>query len=226
MIHYFIKKRNPNLFISKKIKSSSLFFFAFKYFKGLLRFLYYRIIFKIYSDGFVFIKSGFKLIGPQIYIGANSIIDENVRIQTLLKSSIKIGTSCRIGYGSDLQTGLMLNDPCGKITFEDNVGIGPFSHIGGAGDVLIRKNTIIGPYFSVHSENHTFSDKNKLYRLQNVTRTGIEVGENCWIGAKVAILDGVVIGNNCVIAAGSVVTKSFDSNVLIGGVPAKIIKKI
>ena len=50
------------------------------------------------------------------------------------------------------------------------------------------------------------------------------IGSNCWIGAKATILDGVHIGDGCIVAAGAVVTKSFPDNVIIGGVPAKIIK--
>jgi acetyltransferase-like isoleucine patch superfamily enzyme len=61
-------------------------------------------------------------------------------------------------------------------------------------------------------------------RLQGVTRKGIRIGNNCWIGSKVTILDGVTIGDGCILAAGTVVTKSFPANSIIGGVPAKIIK--
>jgi len=52
-----------------------------------------------------------------------------------------------------------------------------------------------------------------------------QIGCNCWIGSKVTILDGVTIGDNCVIAAGAVVTKSMPANSVIGGVPAKILRK-
>jgi acetyltransferase-like isoleucine patch superfamily enzyme len=45
------------------------------------------------------------------------------------------------------------------------------------------------------------------------------------VGAKVTILDGVTIGDNCVLAAGAVITQSFPSNCVIGGVPAKILKQ-
>ena len=52
----------------------------------------------------------------------------------------------------------------------------------------------------------------------------LKVGCNCWIGAKVTILDGARVGNGCIIAAGAVVRGEFPDNVIIGGVPAKIIK--
>lgn len=54
----------------------------------------------------------------------------------------------------------------------------------------------------------------------------IKIGNNVWIGANSIILPGVVVEDNVVIAAGSVVTKSLDSGYIYGGVPAKLIKKI
>lgn len=46
----------------------------------------------------------------------------------------------------------------------------------------------------------------------------------CWIGAKVSILDGAIIGDNCIVVAGAVVKGEFPANSTIGGVPAKILK--
>ena len=57
-----------------------------------------------------------------------------------------------------------------------------------------------------------------------MNRKGIKIGKNCWIGSKVTILDSVEIGSGCILAAGSVITKSFPDNSIIGGVPAKLIK--
>lgn len=52
------------------------------------------------------------------------------------------------------------------------------------------------------------------------------IGENVWIGANVTVVPGVTIGKNAIIAAGAVVTKDVDSNTVVGGVPAKLIKII
>lgn len=54
----------------------------------------------------------------------------------------------------------------------------------------------------------------------------IKVGNNVWIGLNVTILKGTVIGNNCVIAAGSVVKGEFPDNVLIQGNPAVIVSNL
>ena len=54
----------------------------------------------------------------------------------------------------------------------------------------------------------------------------VKIGNNVWIGAHATILAGVTIGDNAVVAAGAVVTKDVPVNVVVGGVPAKIIKTI
>ncbi|MBG6247619.1 MULTISPECIES: acyltransferase [Symbiopectobacterium] len=119
----------------------------------------------------------------------------------------------------------------GKSHFKLSQGIviGDFCHIGGAGGVHIGDDTIIGAYFSVHPENHLFDDKSQLIRLQGVSHQGIVIGKNCWIGAKVTVvtvLDGATIGDGCVVAAGSVVKGVFPDGCAIGGIPARILKRI
>lgn len=54
----------------------------------------------------------------------------------------------------------------------------------------------------------------------------ITLGKNVWVGSNSTILQGVTIGDNAVIAAGAVVTKDVPENTIVGGVPARIIRKI
>ena len=133
-------------------------------------------------------------------------------------SHVSIGCFTRIectGSLSHLGEGFICGDHC---------GLGTNAFYGAAGGITLGNNVIVGNFVSFHSENHNFSDKGIPIRLQGVNHKGIVIGDNCWIGAKATILDGVHIGSGCVIAAGAVVTKSFPDNVVIGGVPARIIK--
>jgi acetyltransferase-like isoleucine patch superfamily enzyme len=54
----------------------------------------------------------------------------------------------------------------------------------------------------------------------------IHIGKNVWIGANATVLAGVTIGDGAVVAAGAVVTKDVEPNTIVGGVPAKVIKRI
>jgi acetyltransferase-like isoleucine patch superfamily enzyme len=138
---------------------------------------------------------------------------------------ISMGAATSIGAFSLIKVSGSLISLGQGIHIGANVGIGEFAHIGGAGGVVIGDNTIAGAYLSIHPENHIFSDKTMLIREQGVTRKGIVIGSNCWLGAKVTVLDGCVIGNGCVVAAGAVVKGVFPDNVVIGGVPARILKE-
>jgi len=62
--------------------------------------------------------------------------------------------------------------------------------------------------------------------LKEYTTSSIKIGKNCWLGNGVVITAGVELGDNVVVGANAVVTKSFPSNVIIAGVPAKVIKQI
>jgi acetyltransferase-like isoleucine patch superfamily enzyme len=140
------------------------------------------------------------------------------------KQGISFGNNVGIGAYSRVVVSTTLNHLGESIRIGNNVGIGEFAYLGGAGGLEIGDDCIIGQYLSCHPENHVADKLDEPIRLQGVTRKGIRIGNNCWIGSKVTILDGVTIGDGCILAAGTVVTKSFPANSIIGGVPAKIIK--
>lgn len=159
-----------------------------------------------------------------VKFGKNVSLGDFCYISGLGAKGVFLGDNVNIGGFSRLVVSVSFNNIGSHITIMDNVSIGEYSYIGGAGGVDIESDTIIGQYFSVHPENHIYSNTEIPIRLQGVTRKGIRVGSNCWIGAKVTLLDGVSIGKNCVVAAGAVVTTNFPDNVTIAGVPARIIK--
>lgn len=161
-----------------------------------------------------------------IFIGDNVVIGDYASLSALGTEGLHIGNNVNIGAFSRVIISSSYNQIGEFIKIGENVGFGEFAYLGGGGGLSIGKNTIIGQYFSAHPENHIFTDSKLLIRNQGVTRAGIKIGENCWIGSKVTILDGVTIGDNCIIAAGAVVNSSFPNGVMIGGVPATILKTL
>lgn len=88
--------------------------------------------------------------------------------------------------------------------------------------IEIGDNTIFAPGVKIISSNHKFSN----FHEHEICKP-IKIGKNCWIGANSIILPGVELADNTIVASGAVVTKLFnEKNIIIGGVPAKIIKKI
>jgi acetyltransferase-like isoleucine patch superfamily enzyme len=88
--------------------------------------------------------------------------------------------------------------------------------------ITIEDNAMIAPRVNLSSENHPISIESR----KTLPAGHIHIKQNAWIGANATILPGVTIGENSVVAAGSVVSKDVPDNCVVGGIPAKIIKKI
>jgi acetyltransferase-like isoleucine patch superfamily enzyme len=224
LIVKIIQLRNPIFKFDEALNTAALLQFIFIQTCGLIR--GFKVVFccrkpkgMLLGKGVTFfniskIKWGkFLRLGNQVYVSA------------LSKNGIHFGHNVSIGAFSRVIVSTSLNNIGNKIVIGNNVGIGEFAYLGGAGGLEIGDECIIGQYLSCHPENHNYDNLEIAIRHQGVSRKGIIIGKNCWIGSKVTILDGVNIGNGCIIAAGCVVTKSFSENSIIGGVPAKLLKK-
>lgn len=87
----------------------------------------------------------------------------------------------------------------------------------GINGIFIDDNTIIGPGVKIISANHSVSNIHS-----HSENSAIHIGKNCWLGSNVIILPGVVLGDNTIVAAGAVVSKSCKKgNTILKGVPAK-----
>ncbi|KOY87017.1 acetyltransferase [bacterium 336/3] len=222
-IEYLIQQRNPQFAFDTQLTSWVLVSFIWNICWGLLRGFKLLLCFKnpkmaILGKNVSFFNT------PSIKFGKFMKLGDDVYISALGKDGVQIGDNFSLGSFSRIVISTSLHHLGEFIRIGNHVGIGEFAYLGGGGGLEIGDECIIGQYFSCHPENHHYSDYSKSIRWQGVNRKGIKIGKNCWIGSKVTILDGVEIGDGCIIAAGAVVTQSFPSNSIIGGVPAKIIK--
>lgn len=92
-------------------------------------------------------------------------------------------------------------------------------------NIEIGNDCLFGPDVLIINSNHDTCPGFLVREQANISKK-IIVGNNVWIGAKSVILPGVSIGDNAVVAAGSIVNKNVEANALVGGVPAKFIKYI
>lgn len=112
---------------------------------------------------------------------------------------------------------------CGKnISVGKNVFINSGCRFQDQGGITIGDGTLIGHNVVLATLNHDLDPSKR----SNLHPAPIVIGKNVWIGSNSTILPGVTIGDGAVVAAGAVVTKDVPPNVVAGGVPAKIIKKI
>ena len=90
------------------------------------------------------------------------------------------------------------------------------------GGITIDEGALIGHNVVLATINHDLDPAKR----QSMSYAPIHIGKNVWIGANATVLAGVTIGDGAVVAAGAVVTKDVEPNAIVGGIPAKIIKKI
>ncbi|MAD02212.1 MAG: acyltransferase [Pseudoalteromonas sp.] len=96
-----------------------------------------------------------------------------------------------------------------------------FSNVGG-GKIYLGSGTVIAPNVGIVTTNHSFEDPSIFLPPQDV-----HVGEKCWLALNCVLLPGVVLGPHTVVAAGAVVNKSYpEGNVVLAGVPAKVIRRL
>lgn len=124
--------------------------------------------------------------------------DVNVERGACISPDVKIGNGSGIGVDCELY---------GPITIGDNVMMGPEC------------------VFYTQNHRHDINADVPFGRQGYEDSKPVTVGNNVWIGRRVMFMPGSGVGDNCVVAAGSVVTKVFPSNVVVGGVPAHILGK-
>ena len=173
-----------------------------------------------------FIASNVRLVvRSKIIFGKGVIFHTNCSLNALSRDGIVLGNNVSVGTNTKIECTGNLKTLGKGLSAGNNVGLGSDNFYGCAGGIVIGDDTIVGNFVSFHSENHNYDRSDVPIRLQGVNHSGINVGSNCWIGAKSTILDGAVIHNGCIIAAGAVVRAGvYAANGIYGGVPAKLLK--
>lgn len=175
----------------------------------------YRFVRKCYR------QARFSLIyaGKPIKIDPTSWIAHRSVLKAFDGGTITIGKHCEIhSFAMILANG-------GPITIGDNCSVNPFSIVYGTGGTVIGNGVRIAAHTVIVPANHVPGDDSRPLYRSGTTAKGIAIDDYVWIGAGCRILDGVRIGRNAVIGAGSVVTQSIPGNCTAVGTPARVIRQ-
>jgi len=113
-----------------------------------------------------------------------------------------------------------------KVMIRDSSSTGYHTEISANKHIVIGKNVIMGAYTYITDSNHGYKDHTLPIAKQAMEVGQTIIGDNVWLGRNSMLLKDSLVSENSIVAAGSVVTKKFEKNIIIGGVPAKIIKGI
>ncbi|MFN2233514.1 MAG: acyltransferase [Anaerolineales bacterium] len=144
------------------------------------------------------------------------IADRLLRPRLLRIAGFEIGNQCIIYPGMEIT-----HD---ALKIGNRVNINSRCRFACAGGIEIGDYVQIGSNVNFETVNHPLESPGNSWR--NATAKGIQVHSRVWIGSGAIILPGVTIGEGSVVAAGGVVTSDVAPNVLVGGVPARLIKQI
>lgn len=218
------KLGKKNYSVDKSLTGKEIFIILSSKAICLLRGFYYRLFLKK-CDGMLFVGKRCKIKNcHKISTGKTITIDDNVEINALSLSGIKLGNNVSILRNTIIECTGVIRHLGEGLTIGNNVGIAQNCFIQVRGTVVIGNDVMFGPGVSIFSENHGFSDINVPMIEQAEIRTGVTIEDDVWIGTKAVILDGVTVGKGSIIAAGSIVNASVPPYSIVAGVPGKVIK--
>lgn len=163
--------------------------------------------------------------GKNIRIGRGTKVYKNSSLQCADPDNKKsISGTISIGENGYILPFAYIISYGGNIEIGNNFSLHPYSMIYGNGGVKIGNNVRIAAHSVIISANHSFVNREMPIFEQSLSKLGVEIKNDVWIGAGCYVLDGVVIEEGCVIGAGSVVTKSTTPFGVYVGNPARRIK--
>lgn len=140
----------------------------------------------------------------------------NVQLRRTPGSVIEFGARCGMGPGSVLHVG-------GTVRLGDDVHFGPFNYVAaGMGEIVVGSRLLCSPFASLIALNHKTDEVGRpMWDVTDDEKTGVVIGDDCWLATNSVVLPGVELGDRCIVGAGAVVTKSFPSGSRLVGAPAR-----
>lgn len=178
----------------------------------------------------------FKKTGSNLTIGRNVSFRHPGRIS--LGSNVVIGDDCTLDAKGTEGEGILIRDGVfigkgtilsmadGTIEIDDGANIGSYCRIGTLGHTRIGKKVLLAAYcYLVGGGHETGRTDIPIQDQPNSTLGGVEIGDGCWLGARVTVMDGVRVGHDTIVGAHAVVREDLPEFSVAVGMPARVVKK-
>ena len=158
----------------------------------------------------------------RIRLGSGVVIDENCVLDAKGESDAGIS----IGDAVILSRNTIVSCKGGSIEIGDNTNISANCMLISETNLSIGSNVLVaGMCYLIAGGNHGIERTDiPIIAQPMVSKGGVRIEDNCWLGANVTVLDGVTIGRDSVIAAGSVVNRDIPDFAIAAGVPARVVR--
>jgi acetyltransferase-like isoleucine patch superfamily enzyme len=166
---------------------------------------------------------GAHVVGTNLHIGDHTRIEDQVLLHSGPKrrplERIYLGEHCSIRRGTQIYA------LGGAVEIGSRCSVNPYCVLYGTGGLTIGSFVRIAAHTVIVAASHRFDRTDVPITAQGSTAEGIIIDDDVWIGAGVRVLDGVRIGRGAIVAAGAVVRSDVEPYSIVGGVPAKFLKR-
>lgn len=158
---------------------------------------------------------------PRLALADSARLEPELLFRLASDARVSIGAGSRLRFGSEFKA-----DAGATLAIGERVHLGPHCTLSALREVVIGDDCLIAERVSIRDHDHGIADPARPYAEQGYTVAPVRIGRNVWIGGGVTILKGVSLGDNCVVGANAVVTRSFPANSVIAGVPARLLRTL
>ncbi len=183
----------------------------------------------------IFFPCLFRECGKKVIFGRNITLRNPGRIR--LGRGVVVGDDVILDAKGSQGEGIMIRDGVfigngtavictdGELELDEQCNLGSHCRIGSHGKTRIGKKTLLAAFCYVVGAGHS-TDRTDIPILDQprITKGGSEVGDGCWLGAKVTVMDGVKIGRDSIVGAHAVVSEDLPEFAVAVGIPAKVIR--
>lgn len=160
-----------------------------------------------------------RLVAKRLFRAYNATTEEDVEVREEIKRQLFRSVGKNVFIEPDF-----ICEMGNNISIGDNVFMNFGCIIFDMGEVIIGNNVMFGPRVGIYTTNHAFDPDERIANV--VISKPVHIGNRVWVAADVKIVQGVTIGDDSIIGAGSVVTKDIPAGVIAAGNPCRVIRAI